>query len=101
VASVSARFASGASDAMVPRDGWVVLGQVLPAASNLATAGAASLEARSSTGADLEKANLPASGSLATARLSAVCHYLVQPVNAVTAPPPASGGAPAQPRSVP
>ncbi|MFZ0172703.1 MAG: hypothetical protein WAL04_13550 [Acidimicrobiales bacterium] len=94
VSTVSASFASGASDAMAPKDGWVVLAQVLPSSADLARAGTVTLVAKSSSGATLETVSLPASGALATAPALGLCRYLVQPVNAVgVVSPPAVGRA--------
>jgi hypothetical protein len=86
VASVSAVFAGGGSDAVAPRDGWAVLARRLGAGASLSRAGGVTLVASSSSHDILETAHLPATGSLAAAPAMAVCHYLVVPVNAVKAP---------------
>ncbi|HXY44237.1 MAG TPA: hypothetical protein VEH29_08615 [Acidimicrobiales bacterium] len=93
VAWVSARFESGASDAMAPRDGWVVLAQVLPSGADLARAGTVTLTATLSSGGTLETASLPAAGALATAPAALLCRYLVEPVNSVGVVSPPSSGA--------
>lgn len=94
VGFVEASFASGRSDAMAPKDAWSVLAEVLPAATNLYTAGAVRLVATSSSGARIETATLPSAGSLATAS-NLVCRYLAEPLNSVgPAVPPSSSRTP-------
>ena len=96
VSSVSATFASGATDSTRPTLGWSVLGELVSPSADLARAGAVRLVATSSTGGVLERVSLPAAGSLASAPPAPVCRYLVEPVNSTgTASPPTGTVAPA------
>lgn len=88
VASVSASFGDGRTAVMVPKDGWALLGTVLPANVSLARAGTVNLVAKALAGAVLEKARLPRAGALATEPVTDTCHYLVLPAGAAGAAPP-------------
>jgi hypothetical protein len=94
VAKVSAAFPGGGTDTMAPSDGWVVLAQRVPAGTNLSRAGAADLQAVASSGKALEHADLPATWSLASAPIVAVCHLLVVPLNSVGVTGGSPGSAP-------
>jgi hypothetical protein len=102
VASVTASFSGGGSDAMAPIGGWVVLAQRLDAGAVPDQSGAITLVARSSAAHVLETARLPETGALATAPAIALCHVVIDPnpvkvaspPGSVTGPGSAAGGSP-------
>jgi hypothetical protein len=99
VASVSATFPGGGSDAIAPKDGWAVLAQRLPAGTGLSRVGTVDIEASTASGKVLESTHLPATGSLAAAPLLSVCHFLLVPVGVVSPPVGVQPGGPVIPPS--
>jgi hypothetical protein len=92
VSLVSATFPGLSPEAMAPKDGWAVLTARFPAGTNLAKVGAIDVEASGAPGKVLEGVHLPTTGSLATAPVLSVCHFLVVPINVVSPPSSRSPG---------